>query len=227
MTIEEAEKIVDEYEFKSVTTPDEDFMLTEAMEFLIDKTKDTKWMVRLGGYYYDRKDFDLALKYYEMADSFGDRWAPEGLGYIWYYGRTGEKDYGKAFHYYEKAAVYGSLNSAMKIADMYKNGYYVEKDYDKYVEMIENLYTQTKHHRNCGEKVGIFVRLARIRKEQGDSDDPKPVLGPIDFAGRSKMKHFIPNDYMNVSMPWELFLKLEELSKNSVLQTDLWKKFKD
>ena len=41
------------------------------------------------------------------------------------------------------------------------------------------------------------------------------------------MKHFIPNDYMNVSMPWELFLKLEELSKNSVLQTDLWKKFKD
>ena len=63
--------------------------------------------------------------------------------------------------------------------------------------------------------------------EQGDSDDPKPVLGPIDFAGRSKMKHFIPNDYMNVSMPWELFLKLEELSKNSVLQTDLWKKFKD
>ena len=47
MTIEEAEKIVDEYEFKSVTTPDEDFMLTEAMEFLIDKTKDTKWMVRL------------------------------------------------------------------------------------------------------------------------------------------------------------------------------------
>lgn len=63
--------------------------------------------------------------------------------------------------------------------------------------------------------------------EQGDSDDPKPVLGPIDFAGRSKMKHFIPNDYMNVSMPWELFLKLEELSKNSVLQTDLWRTFKD
>lgn len=61
---------------------------------------------------------------------------------------------------------------------------------------------------------------------EAESDDPKPVLGPIDFAGRSKMKHFIPNDYMNLAMPWELFLKLEELSENSVLQTDLWKKFK-
>ena len=61
---------------------------------------------------------------------------------------------------------------------------------------------------------------------ESESDDPKPVLGPIDFAGRSKMKHFIPNDYLTVSMPWELFLKLEEFGKNSVLQTDLWKKFK-
>lgn len=61
---------------------------------------------------------------------------------------------------------------------------------------------------------------------EAESDDPKPILGPIDFAGRSKMKHFIPNDYMTVSMPWELFLKLEEVGQNSVLQTDLWKKFK-
>lgn len=62
--------------------------------------------------------------------------------------------------------------------------------------------------------------------EQSESNDPKPVLGPVDFAGRSKMKHFIPNEYLIVSMPWKLFLKLEKLSKNSVLQTDLWQKFK-
>ena len=61
--------------------------------------------------------------------------------------------------------------------------------------------------------------------QQDESDDPKPVLGPIDFAGRSKMKHFIPNDYLTVSMPWKLFLKLEKISEKSVLQTDLWKKF--
>ena len=39
------------------------------------------------------------------------------------------------------------------------------------------------------------------------------------------MKHFIPNDYLTLSMPWELFLKLEELSETSVLKTDLWKEF--
>ena len=61
--------------------------------------------------------------------------------------------------------------------------------------------------------------------EQEESDDPKPILGPIDFAGRSKMKHFIPNDYLNLSMPWKLFLKFEEISDNSVLQTDFLKKF--
>lgn len=61
--------------------------------------------------------------------------------------------------------------------------------------------------------------------KQSESDDPKPVLSPIDFAGRNKMKHFIPNDYLTLSMPWELFLKLEKLSENSVLQTDLWKNF--
>ena len=61
--------------------------------------------------------------------------------------------------------------------------------------------------------------------EQGESDDPKPILGPIDFAGRAKMKHFIPNDYMMLSMPWELFLKLEDVSENSVIQTDFLKRF--
>ncbi len=80
MTIDEAKKIVDEYEYKSVLSEDEEFMLTEAMNYLIEKTKDTEWMVRLGGHYYEKKDFDLALKYYEMADSYGDSWAPEGAG---------------------------------------------------------------------------------------------------------------------------------------------------
>ncbi len=61
---------------------------------------------------------------------------------------------------------------------------------------------------------------------EAESDNPNPILGPIDFAGRSKMKHFIPNEYMMVSMPWKLFLKLEEISKNSVLETDFLKRFK-
>lgn len=62
--------------------------------------------------------------------------------------------------------------------------------------------------------------------KQEESDDPKPVLGPIDFAGKSKMKHFIGSEYLTLAMPWKLFLKLEDLSYSSVLQTDLWQKMK-
>jgi len=61
--------------------------------------------------------------------------------------------------------------------------------------------------------------------KQSESEIPHPILGPIDFAGRSKMKHFIPNEYLTLSMPWKLFLKLEEISDKSVLQTDLMKNF--
>ena len=61
--------------------------------------------------------------------------------------------------------------------------------------------------------------------EQNDSDDPVPVLSPLDFAARAHMRRLIPDEYMNLSMPWKLFLKLEELSKRSVFQTHFWDDF--
>ena len=172
MTITEARRIIDEYEFKSVLTDNEEFLLLEALEFMINATKDTEWMVRLGGYHYDKKNFDLALKYYEMADEFGDKWAPEGLGYIWYYGRTGEKDYDKAFHYYTKAMNNGLLQSKVKVADMYKNGYGVERDTDKYIELIEEAYDEVKGTEFLGAPLPeVYTRLAKIRREQCKTDE--------------------------------------------------------
>lgn len=61
--------------------------------------------------------------------------------------------------------------------------------------------------------------------EQGDSENPVPVLSPLDFAARAHMRRLIPDEYMNLSMPWNLFLKLEELSKKSVFQTHFWDDF--
>lgn len=82
----------------------------------------------------------------------------------------------------------------------------------------ENAYLLTPQASSC-QSIGNFVF------KQDESDDPVPVLGPIDFAGRAKTKHFIPDEYLTLSMPWKLFLKLEKLSKKSVLQTELLKKF--
>ena len=50
------------------------------------------------------------------------------MGYIYYYGRIGEKDYEKAFKYFVKGALDGHLCSLYKTGDFYKNGYFVEKD---------------------------------------------------------------------------------------------------
>ena len=42
MTIKEAKDIINKYELKSVMTPDEEFLLTEAFNLIIDETKDPR-----------------------------------------------------------------------------------------------------------------------------------------------------------------------------------------
>ena len=171
MDITEAKKTIRIFSGKSVLSDDEEFMLLEALEYMIKETGETHWMTELGGYHYEKKNFDLALKYYEMADEFGDKWAPEGLGYIWYYGRTGKKDYKKAFDYYSRAAANGRLQSKVKVADMYKNGYGVPKDMDKYRQTIEEAYEIVEDSDYLGDPLPeIYTRLAKIRTEQGDID---------------------------------------------------------
>ena len=170
MTISEAHKIAQDYFDKEAPTEDDFFMLTEALDFLIDATHDSGYMLDLGSVYYGRKDFDQAFKYYEMATEYGNTVAAECLGYVWYYGRTGTKDYKKAFEYFSRGMELGSPISTYKVADMYKNGYYVEKDYEKYKEMIEALYAKYRHS-NKGPLTDIFTRVARIRIEEGKIDE--------------------------------------------------------
>lgn len=71
------------------------------------------------------------------------------------------------------------------------------------------------------QSIGCFVF------EQADTEDSHLVLGPTDMAARKHIHRLIPSDYVTVSMPWDLFLKLEDLSKNSVFQTKLWEKIKN
>ena len=167
MTDNEAYKIVRAFDENRLTSDDDIFMFTEAMNYLIDKHHNPKDMLYLGGYYYEQKNFDLALKYYEMAASYDFDPAYECLGYIWYYGRTGTRDYKKAFEYFSKLMAKGDLVASYKVADMYKNGYFVEKSYDKYVEIVESLYPKViKCHDVFDPIPEVFTRLARIRKGQ-------------------------------------------------------------
>lgn len=172
MTIQSARTIEKNFYQKNTHTEEEEFMFIEAMKFLISEENLPRDMMSLGGYYYEIKSFDLALKYYEMAETFDYLDAYICLGYIWYYGRTGEKDYKKAFHYYSKAMEKGDIVSSYKVADMYKNGYFVEKNYDKYVEIIESLYPKVKNAQYVNEPLPeVFTRLANIRRKNGENTE--------------------------------------------------------
>lgn len=176
MTIKEAQKIVKNTE-QSNPTEAQMQALKEALALLIDETQDPGYMMYLGGIYYDERRFDLALKYYEMAAEQDDDSAYECLGYIWYYGRTGEKDYKKAFEYFSLAAQAGNLIAAYKVADMYREGYYVDKDHDKYCRTIESLYPMVRMTDNLGDPLPeISMRLAAIRREQGRTDEAIQIL---------------------------------------------------
>lgn len=193
MTIPEAKKICDHY--YEITNPGEEdrFLYTEALNYLISETKNPDYMNDLGAMYYSDRNFDLALKYYDMAAEAGNLYAISNLGYIWYYGRTGQKDYEKAFHYFDKARQMGDLISEYKIADMYKNGYYVEKNYEKYKSIIEGLYPRVKNAEDLSEPLPeVFARLAGIRSAEGKTDDALQLYDAArDFLSkRIQYSHF-------------------------------------
>lgn len=71
------------------------------------------------------------------------------------------------------------------------------------------------------QSVGCFVF------EQSDKYDSHLVMGPTDISARKHIHRLIPSDYLTVAMSWDLFLKLENLSKKSVFQTKLYEKIKE
>ena len=172
MTVYEAGKICRDYYNLTNPTDEDQFLFTEALRYLVEETKEPRYMLALGGFYYEERRFDLALKYYEMAAKYDDLNAIVGLGYIWYYGRTGERNFEKAFYYYDKARQAGDPVAAYKVADMYRNGYYVDKDLSKYREIIEDLYPKVKDLQMLGDPVPeVSIRLAKIRTEEGKTEE--------------------------------------------------------
>ena len=179
MTLVEANRILDELGRKTSLSEKEEFQLTETLKFVIEKTGQPRYAEWLGGIYYDKRMFDLALKYYELAESLGSTWAWNGLGYIWYYGRTGTVDYEKAYYYFNKMAQsdpeetseYDRYEARFKIADMYKNGYFVKKNYRRYKKIIEQLYSEILDSEDYSYGTEVKIRLAAIREKEGETDE--------------------------------------------------------
>ena len=177
----DALKALQEYYDIKNPTPDDEFKFTEALGYIIEETKNPKYMCELGWYYCSKKRFDLEIKYLEMAAEYGYLPAMEELGYMWYYGQHGEKDYDKAFYYFSKGAEGDGTNENLwckyKLADMYRFGCSVEKDEDKYREMIEDAYEKVKNPRYLNDPFPeISLRLAGIRADQGKKEEAIELL---------------------------------------------------
>lgn len=172
MDITQARKIVSDFERKPEPNEDDVFMYTEALDYLIRETGNPHYMVRLGGFYYGEKHFDLAEKYYLLADEYNYEEAAACLGYIYYYGRTGEKDYEKAFKYYSRSADLGNPQSAYKVADMFRNGYAVEKDFDKFASIVKGLWNKRSSDGYIQYLTPeIASRMGMIKEHEGKNKD--------------------------------------------------------
>lgn len=177
LTIESAKRNVRNYYDLNNPNEDDDFLFTESLEYLIHKTNQSNYMIDLGGWYYARKQFNLAEQYYLMAAELNDSTAYECLGYIYYYGRTAEPNYEKAFKYYQLASKTGNIAASYKLADMYRNGYYVEKDYDKYSTIIKSLYSKVKDATNVFDPLPeIYSRLAKIYVKEDKIEEAIELL---------------------------------------------------
>lgn len=176
-TISDAKEYISHYYSLENPSEKDDIFYVECLKYLIQETNDSRYMMELGGWYYAKRDFDLAEKYYLMAAEQKDSDAYECLGYIYYYGRVGKPDYKKAFEYYKKGYESGLIVSSYKLADMYRNGYYVQKNYEAYTNIIKNLYPKVKDMNDVFDPVPeIFTRLAKIYIEEENVIDAANLL---------------------------------------------------
>lgn len=224
MTIHEALEICNKFNKNNGNyTDDSFFVYTEALKYLIDETTDPEYMSKLGAAYYSEKEYDLALKYYEMTVEYdkNNAAALRGLGYIWYYGRTGTTDYKKAFEYYSRAVYAGCDISKYKLADMYRYGHYVKQNFKKFKEIIESMY----NYYHCSNMVDdplpeICIRLAVVREHEGRIDEAVSLL----LEGKSMLRSRIGFDHFfgNFSIMEEIIDNLYRLKDFDKTNYDLY-----
>lgn len=86
----------------------------------------------LGAFYYDgsfvEQNYESAAELYELGMEWGSVQAMINLGYIYEYGRIGERDYAQAYQYYSLAAALAGESEALnKMGDLLSKGKGVKK----------------------------------------------------------------------------------------------------
>lgn len=60
--------------------------------------------------------------------------------------------------------------------------------------------------------------------KEAESDNPRAVAGPLDLSARLYLRNAFGEDVMTMSIPWKMFLDMEENVEGSFLQRHTWSK---
>lgn len=128
------------------------------------------------------QDYGRAAELYEMAMDAGCYQSIINLGYIWEYGRTGERNYEKAFRYYALAAsLEPSSEAAYKLGDMYARGEYVERNVKRAYRLWRHSYDladedSLTEQAQSAARIGLLLLNDEDRVVAGLGPDPLQAL---------------------------------------------------
>ena len=116
--------------------------IEELKTFVNENNSDA--MVELGRRYYTgngvQKNYELALKYFQMAETAGNIRGRYQIAICYYFGRGVKKDYEKAYNiFYDLMTKYDDKDSKGYVGFMYYFGHYVNRDYEKAYNIFKAL----------------------------------------------------------------------------------------
>ena len=86
------------------------------------------YLLNIGAYYYQQKDYQRAIEYYRLSASMGNDQAICNLGYCYMYARSVEKDMDLAIAYFKIAAKHKNIDALYKLGTLYLYGIQVKED---------------------------------------------------------------------------------------------------
>ena len=226
MDSEKAFRICREHHRVPFLSEERNRLYVEALHFLWEETQEADFLVDLGAYYYEKKDYENAEKYYLMAaeEEPNNLYAHLNLGYIYYYGRTGPRDYKKAFYHYYRAMERGSDTAAYKLSDMYQEGLYVEKDEAMCEKLLTHAYERVKDDSSTlGPKADILLRLARLKKKKGEREEAITML--VEARFRVAMRIFKSGFFGDLRVMQNIVEELHSLVPEKRKKEDIYDLF--
>lgn len=127
----------------------------------IEIQKKAEELLNIGAQAYREGDCDKAEKYYRQSADMGHPQAACNLGYIYAYGRTGNRDTENAFYCFNLASINGNANASYKVGDAYYWGNFVQKQPLQAYRYYQQAESQLAYDDSDNDiKADIYYRLA-------------------------------------------------------------------